>query len=190
SDPYNRAYDIGPSGLDRTNVALVNFIYSIPLFNNSTNRALKAGLGGWELSGIVTMESGFPLAINLGGPQGSNGLANATNRPNVNGSVSYPQQVTEWFNPAAFSVPALGQWGDLGKNAVRGPGRDNWNMSLFKSFVFNERGMALQFRAEFFNIWNHTQFANVSSTYTSSNFGQVTSTADPRTLQFGLKFSF
>jgi Carboxypeptidase regulatory-like domain len=190
SNPYNRAYDIGPSGLDRTNVALVNFIYSIPLFNNSTNRALKTALGGWDFSGIITMESGLPIWMTLGGSQGSNGTANGTNRPNVNGSVSYPQTVGQWFNPAAFSVPALGEWGNLGKNAVRGPGRDNWNMSLFKSFVFNERGTALQFRAEFFNVWNHTQFNNVSSSYSASNFGQVTSTWDPRTLQFGLKFMF
>jgi len=56
--------------------------------------------------------------------------------------------------------------------------------------VFNERGTTLQFRAEFYNVWNHTQFNNVSSTYTSSNFGQVTSTWDPRTLQFGLKLMF
>ena len=91
SNPYNRAYDIGPSGLDRTHVALVNFIYSVPLFNNSTNRVLKTTLGGWDFSGIITMESGLPLWVTLGGSQGSNGMANATNRPNVNGGVSYPQ---------------------------------------------------------------------------------------------------
>lgn len=191
SDPYNRAYDYGPSGLDRTHIGLVNFIYDLPVFRNTQNRFVRTTLGGWEVSGIGTMETGLPLFITLGGSQGSNGLANATNRPNVNGPVQYPDKVNEWFDPSIFSVPAIGQWGNLGKNAVRGPGRDNWNLSLFKEFVLSEsRGSRIEFRAETFNTFNHTQFHNVSTTYTSSNFGQVTSTWDPRVIQLGLKLLF
>ena len=191
SNPYDRGYDYGPSGLDRRNIALVNFIYDLPFFNTTNSKLLKSTLGGWELSGIVTAESGVPLNITLGGAQGSNGLASATNRPDVNGSVGMPQTVNAWFNTGAFSLPAVGQWGNLGKNAVYGPGRDNWNLSLFKSFLFSEaRGSRLEFRFEMFNAFNHTQFQNVSSTFTSSNFGAVTSTWDPRTMQLGLKLYF
>jgi TonB dependent receptor len=191
SNPYDRHYDYGPSGLDRTHIFLVNFVYQLPIFKNANNRLLKSTLGGWELSGIVTAETGLPLFITLGGSQGSNGLPNATNRPDVIGNVTYPQTVDQWFTKTVFSVPALGAWGDLGKNAVRGPGRDNWNLALFKSFVFSEaRGSRFELRLETFNTFNHTQFHDVSQSFSSSNFGAVTSTWDPRVLQLAAKLYF
>ena len=70
----------------------------------------------------------------------------------------------EWFNTAAFANPAVGGWGNAGHNSLRGPGRDNWNLSLFKSFVLNEaRGSRFELRAESFNTWNHTEFNQVSN---------------------------
>jgi len=85
----------------------------------------------------------------------------------------------------------VGDFGDLGHNAVRGPGRDNWNLSLFKSFVFSEtRGSRLEFRLETFNTWNHTQFNQVSNNSGASDFGQFKSAFDPRILQLGLKLYF
>jgi hypothetical protein len=99
--------------------------------------------------------------------------------------------VDQWFTPSAFSEPAVGAWGTLGHGVIRGPGRQNWNLSLFKNFVLSEsRGSKLEFRAESFNTWNHTQFHNVSTTFTSSNFGAVTSTWDPRVFQLGMKLIF
>ncbi len=191
SNPYNRAYDIGPSALDRTHIALVNFIYQLPIFNGSQSRLVKSTLGGWEVSGIVTAESGLPLFVNLGGSQGSNGLANGNNRPDFSGSLNYPQTVSQWFGTSGFSTPAIGAWGTLPNGKVRQPGRDNWNVSLFKSFVFSEaRGSRLEFRVESFNTFNHTQFNGISSTFTASNFGQVTSVWDPRVFQMGLKLMF
>jgi len=187
-------------------VGLVNFIYDIPLFRDTTHRMAKTFLGGWQLSGIVTMMSGFPLNITLGGAQGGNGLATGTNRPNYSGNVSYPSTRTSWFDNTAnsdntvkgpFSMPAIGDWGTLGHGVIRGPGRDNWNISLFKSFLLNERrNSRLEFRAESFNTFNHTQFqgnvnsGGISSTFTASNFGQVTSTWDPRVFQLGMKLYF
>jgi hypothetical protein len=150
---------------------------------------LKTVAGGWEVSGIVTMESGLPLFINEGGSEGSNGLSGATNRPDLTGSVSYPGTISQFFTTSGFSNPAVGAWGNLGKGVVRGPGRDNWNLSLFKSFVFSEaRNSRIELRVETFNTWNHTEFQNVSTTFGSSNFGQVTSTWDPRVFQLGGKF--
>ncbi len=191
SDPYNRNYDVGPSPMDRRNIALVNFIYQLPILRHSPNHLLKATLGGWELSGIVTMESGLPLGIALSGPQSSNGLPNSTNRPNVSGSVGYPGTVNEWFDTSVFSTPAMGQWGNLVKDSVYGPGRDNWNVSLFKSFTFSEaRDSRLELRVETFNTFNHTQFQNVGTSYPSGQFGQVTSMYDPRTIQVAAKLLF
>jgi hypothetical protein len=191
SNPYNRAYDLGPYAGDRTHIGVVSFVYELPFFHSSQNRAVKTLLGGWQTSGIVTMESGLPLSINLGGSQGGNGLPNSTNRPNINGAVTYPGTTAQWFSTSVFSTPAVGAWGNLPANSVRGPGRHNWNVSIFKRFVFSEsRGSAFELRVETFNTWNHTQFNQVSTTFSASNFGQVTSVQDPRVFQLGAKLYF
>ncbi|OLD81433.1 MAG: hypothetical protein AUF67_08150 [Acidobacteria bacterium 13_1_20CM_58_21] len=192
SNPYaGWRYDIGPGGYDRTHNAAFNFIYDIPVFRGSQSRLVKTALGGWQVSGIVTMSSGLPINIGLSGNQSGNGLPAATNRANLTGSVSYPHTVGQWFDTTAFTAPAVGAFGTLGHNALRGPGRDNWNMSLFKSFLFSEaRGSRLEFRAESFNTWNHTQFHDVSTNLGDSKFGQVTSAFEPRIFQLGMKIVF
>jgi len=198
SDPYlGWRHDVGPGGYDRTHVAVVDFIYDIPLFRHSDSRLLKSTVGGWEVSGIVTMESGIPINIGISGNQGGNGLPNATNRPNLIGKLAYPStveagdHVIQYLDPSAFALPTVGAFGNLGHNAIRGPGRDNWNLSLFKSFLLSEsRGSKLELRLETFNTWNHTQFNQVSNNFGSSNFGQYTSAFDPRILQLGGKIYF
>ena len=197
SNPYDFKYDYGTAYSDVAHVGLVNFVYDLPIYRNTKNRMAKTFLGGWQLSGIVTMMTGFPLNITLGGAQGSNGLATGTNRPNYSGNITYPETRLAWFSTSSFSLPAVGAWGNLGHGVIRGPGRNNWNLSIFKSFLISEkRNSRLEFRAESFNTWNHTQFqgnvnsGGVSSSFTSSNFGQVTSTWDPRVFQLGLKLLF
>jgi|tagenome__1003787_1003787.scaffolds.fasta_scaffold20988321_3 hypothetical protein len=212
SNPYDIHYDNGPSGLDRRHIAFVNFIYDIPLLRNSSNKLLKSTVGGWQVSGIVTLQSGEPLNITEGGitncAQGPNNpinctgsligtgnissiIPNANNRPNVSGGVSYPKTVSSWFNGAAFAPTVAGEWGNTPFNSLRGPGRQNWNLALFKSFLFSEtRGSKLEFRAEFFNAFNHTEFQNVSTTFTNGDFGAITSAHDPREIQLGLKLYF
>ena len=192
SNPYNRAYDYGPSPLDRRHIAIVNFIYQLPfLRGKDTSPILRSTVGGWEISGIGTLETGMPLSIGLAGSQSSNGLANGTNRPDVSGSVSTPHTLLDWFSPSAFSLPALGAWGNFPARSIYGPGRDNWNLSLFKSFNFSEaRGSRLEIRLETFNAFNHTQYQNISTSYGDSRFGQVTSTYNPRNVQLGVKLMF
>jgi hypothetical protein len=211
-NPYNLNYDSGPSGLDRTHIAFVNFIYDIPFLKNSSNTLLRSTVGGWQVSGIVTMQSGEPIHISEGGitncAQGINNpsscvgsligtgnissiIPNADNRPNISGSVSYPKTAGHWFSTSNFSPTVAGTWGNLPFNSIRGPGRQNWNLALFKSFLFSEtRGSRLEFRAEFFNAFNHTEFNNVSNSFTNGDFGAVTSTHDPREIQLGLKLYF
>jgi len=209
SNPYvGWRYDIGPSPFDRRHVAFVNFVYDIPVFKNSSNHLLKSTIGGWELSGIVVAQSGAPLNIGCNSTCGPSSLPSSTanifpggdvlSRPNIVGPIRYPKTVDEWFDPSAFGAPAPGTWGNLGFDALRGPGRQNWNLSLFKEFVINEdRGSRVEFRAESFNTWNHTQFggpgqggtntAGIITDLGSSNFGAVTSAWDPRVFQLGLK---
>jgi hypothetical protein len=204
SNPYlGWRYDFGPSPFDREHVAFVNFVYDIPLLRNSSSRALKTAFGGWQVSGIVTMQSGAPIDITYtANSEGAgfhknvaNVVPNTRNRPDLTGTISYPHKVGEWFDPAAFSAPATGTWGNLSHAALRGPGRQNWNLSVFKNFNFTERAR-LEFRVETFNTWNHTQFrgdiqgGGISTALGASDFGQVTAAFDPRQIQFGLKLFF
>ncbi len=165
SNPYNRGYDFGPSGLDRNQVFAVNFVYNLPFFRNTNNLFVKSALGGWTVSAIGTMVSGLAMNVTLGSTYGSNGIPGSTNRPDVVGSLAYPGTIAEWFDTGIFTQPAPGTWGDAGKMMLRGPGRDNWDVSLFKRFAFSESGQRdLEFRFETFNTFNHTQFANVDTT--------------------------
>jgi hypothetical protein len=210
TNPYQGwQYDVGPSVFDRTNIFFVNFVYDLPFLRDSSNRLLRTVVGGWELSGIVTAESGPPENLGINGTNVASVFpgGDVSNRPDVTGSLSYPKtkvtgsngQVTgvQWVNPAVFSAPAVGTWGNLGFDGVRGPGRDNWNLALFKNFVINEaRGSSFQFRAESFNTWNHTQFGGAgqnggfSNDFGAGNFGEVTSAFDPRVFQLGAKLIF
>ncbi|MGB7129465.1 MAG: carboxypeptidase regulatory-like domain-containing protein [Candidatus Sulfotelmatobacter sp.] len=219
SNPYaGWKYDVGPSSFDRTNIFFANFVYEIPFLRDSSNRFLKTAVGGWEFSGIVTAESGPPENIGINGENVASVFpgGDVANRPDITGSLSYPKakvvgstgQVTgiQWVDPSVFSIPAPGTWGNLGFDGVRGPGRDNWNLALFKNFVISEaRGSSFQFRAESFNTWNHTQFGGAgqnggfSNNFAgcvpgaagcTSNFGQVTSAFDPRVFQLGAKLIF
>ena len=200
SNPYaGWKYDLGPGGYDRTHVAVVDFIYDIPVFRHNDNKLLKSVVGGWQVSGIVTLESGLPINPQLGGSFGGFGNLGATNRPDLTGAVDYihggQSSATSgnpiWFSNSAFTAPTSGTFGTSGHNSLRGPGRDNWNLSLFKSFMISEsRGSRFELRLETFNTWNHTQFNAVDNTMADKNFGQVTSAFDPRFLQLGGKIYF
>jgi hypothetical protein len=202
ANPYDRSYGTGPAWFNRDHVFVANFVYDIPAFRHAGSRAVRTVAGGWQFAGYITAETGMPLNVYLGGAAAYNGLPNyqgngpGGNRPNVNGSISYPRTVNAWFNTSAFSTPALGQWGNLGFDALDGPGRHNWNLSLFKSFVLSEkRGSKLELRAESFNIFNHTQFqgsnvGGITLDRTRSDFGHITAAFDPRVFQLGLKAFF
>jgi len=202
TNPYvGWKYDNGPSNADRTHIFLANFIYDVPLFRHTNSHLMKTMLGGWEVSGIATIESGLPLNVVLSGNQGGNFITpsgvTGQNRPDLVGKISYPSTVLsgdqqiQYVDTTVFANPASGAFGNLGHNAVRGPGRDNWDMSLFKSFWFNEeRGSRFELRLETFNTFNHTQFQNVDLTLGDSRFGQFTNTYTQRILQLGAKLYF
>jgi hypothetical protein len=202
TNPYaGWRYDNGPSVYDRRNVAFVDFVYDIPFLRNSSSRVMKTALGGWSISGVVSMLSGAPLNIGVNGSNASSVISNSGNRPNLTGSVKYPKTVNAWFDPSSFSAPVCATgpdcYGNLPHNLVRGPGRDSWNLALFKSFVISEsRGSRFEFRVESFNPWNHTQFrgdyngGGISVNQGAGDFGQVKTAFDPREFQFGAKLIF
>ena len=183
-DSYDMRSERGLLGFDRTHNLSINYIYELPFFKNRRD-AVGRILGGWEISGITTVSSG-PTA-SPGISTGRNGLAT---RPDLaGGAIGGSKTVEQWFNTAAFAEPAPGFFGNAGRNIIREPGTHKWDMSFFKNNRITE-SVNLQFRAEFFNIFNHANFNGINTTFGSGAFGRVTSARDPRIIQFGLKLGF
>ncbi|HZL57757.1 MAG TPA: carboxypeptidase regulatory-like domain-containing protein, partial [Bryobacteraceae bacterium] len=148
--------------------------------------------GGWQLSPIIGLLSGQPLTLTDGGKDISLS-GQAQDRPNVvlPGSV-YPgtQTVTGWFNQAAFAVQPAGTFGNLGRDAIYGPGTIQFDISLARRFQFHER-YRFELRSDFFNILNHGNWNNPGVSIGSpATFGQITAFSSPRQIQLGLKFYF
>ncbi len=182
--------DWGPSALDVTHQASLSGSWQIPLQGRVA--------GGWELNAIATLLSGFPFTPQLGSNRSGDGDTRNPDRPSYNPSFTGPiikGSPNQWFNPAAFTVPAVGTWGNVGRGTLTGPGLANVDTSLFRNFKVRER-TTLEFRAEFFNILNHTNFGTpnatvFSGTSISPSAGLITTTATTsRQIQFGLKLMF
>jgi hypothetical protein len=187
-DPYNPRYDYGTAGYDRRHIAIFSYVYEFPFFRTSSSRATKALLGGWTLSGVTLFQTGQPLTVNASGDNLGLG-GNTTNHSDLVAAITYPKTFNQWFSTSSFAQPAALTWGSSPRNNVKGPGRDNWNLSLYKTFQFSEK-TGLEFRAESFNAWNHTQFTGVDTGLSGGGFGKVNATADPRVFQFGAKVFF
>jgi hypothetical protein len=192
---YDRALDYGPSQQDRRHIFSLSYVYHLPFFRDEKGFVGKA-LGGWELAGITSAASGSPLTVTSSGIDpaalGFLGTSAAGGRPDVNRNPNLPlRTVAQWFDPTAFTlVPAgLTRPGDSPRGVIIGPGYQKWDMNLGKTFKLKEN-INLQFRAEAYNVFNHTNLLGVSTSFGSSTFGQVTSTRDPRIIQFALKLAY
>ena len=176
----------------------------LPSFKNRGS-AFSHILGDWQLNGIFSHYGSTPVDV-LSGVNTYGTAGNVNPRPNLVQGVPiylHTADKTQWLNPAAFSLPGVGQLGSLGKGSIRGKPINNVDFSIAKNWKFKER-YGLQFRGEMFNVFNHANFGgyhnslNFQGNSTLSNFGSVTngsfgtlSTAQaPREIQFGLKFSF
>jgi len=195
ANPFDLSYMKGSGGLDRRHIFNVNYVYSLPFFAHSTNKAAHGVLSGWQFSGVSFIQSGVPLQVTYG-PDVLGLGGGTTNRPDLVASVKYPKTPQAWFTKASFAAP-VAPWaggpnngfGSARKDSVVGPGLVNFNMSLFKTINLTER-MKFELRFESFNTFNHVQFQNLDLGFTDGNFGKPTTTYDPRTLQLGGKFSF
>ncbi|MEO7144010.1 MAG: hypothetical protein ABI165_10990 [Bryobacteraceae bacterium] len=103
--------------------------------------------------------------------------------------LTYPQTIGQWFNTAVFQKPAFGKFGNAGPGTITGPGLVNFDMGLYKDFAFTEK-RRLQFRSEFFNVFNHTNFGNPTTTVGSGNYGLITSALDARIIELSLRLHF
>jgi hypothetical protein len=113
----------------------------------------------------------------------------ATRPDRTSASLAGPKTVREWFNPAAYTQPAAGYFGNAGTGTIQGPGVINFDMAFYKTFRIQERH-SIEFRAELFNIFNHTNFSGVDTTLGSGTYGQVTSARSPRIAEFALRYQF
>jgi Carboxypeptidase regulatory-like domain len=213
SNPYaGPQYDAGRSGYDRLHNLSFNFIYDLPFLRHSSNALTRTVVGGWEVSGIVTIESGVPYNVTLSSglaipssqctppatscgtyDQGGNGVG-GTNRPDKVGAIVAPHTKQQWATASAFAFPTVGAWGNFAHNSLDGPGRDNWNMSLFKNFVFSEaRGSQFELRLETFNTFNHPQISGIATGWdkpNSTTFGVPNGFFPGRIVQLGGKITF
>jgi hypothetical protein len=186
NNPFNLRLERGLSEFDLRHNFVVTYIYELPWMKG--NRLL----GGWSVNGITVARTGFPIKIVIPTDNANTGVSGGQ-RPNLVGTLELPksQRTADlWFNTAAVAVPAPFTFGNLGRNVFIGPGAINFDFGAYKTFRITERN-ALQFRAEFFNIFNHVNLGQPGASLTTSTFGRISSTAtDARDVQFALRYQF
>ena len=198
----NFAANKGLSDWDRRNIYTMSVVYELPFGQGKhflTSGPGKWVLGGWQLNGLWSWESGLPLDISMS-PSSLNAPGNI-NRPNVNGPVQIFGGIgpgTLYFDTSKFSLPAAGTFGNLGRNVLHGPGINTFDASVFRRFPIRER-LNMEFRAEAFNLTNTPQYDRPGYVFASDpNFGQVTSAHgtqsvlinNARQLQFSMRLQF
>ncbi|HYP06612.1 MAG TPA: TonB-dependent receptor, partial [Bryobacteraceae bacterium] len=209
-DPRCLDCEYGPSTFNTPHRFVASVQYELPIGRgkglNVENGVLNAIVGGWQIAGIYTQQSGRPLNTN-GWNAAGQVVVPENNRLNATGLDPYlpeeqrirpaGQTGINYLNPAGFAPPAPGTFGNAGRNALIGPSTWNADLSMLKNFRITE-GHSLQFRYETFNTFNHPQWGspnvtawNANTTVAPANFGRITSTAnDMRQMQFALKYIF
>jgi hypothetical protein len=203
--PLNPKLDWGPAATDVRQAASLNGSWELPFgarrrFLNHASAPVNFAAAGWTTSAILAVQTGFPFTPQLGYNPTGNGDTRNPVRPNWNPAFSgnlYPHTPGEFFNPSAFVAPATGTYGNVKRDSLTGPGLSQLDFSAVKNSRITER-LGLQFRAEFFNILNHTNFITPNEVvYTSATSGisptagVVTATSTTsRQIQFGAKLQF
>ncbi len=191
------------ASFDTPDRLVVSYVLDVPVgkgrkYMNHTNGFVNAAIGGWGFQGITTIQEGFPLHFgtnsnnsnSFGGGQRPNVVSGCD--PSISGSIQ--SRLNEAFNTSCFTQPAEFTFGDASRTdpKLRSPGIANWDFTAFKSFALSPEGRVnLQFRAEFFNIFNRVQFGYPGQSLGSSSFGVISSQVNqPRLIQFALRLSF
>jgi hypothetical protein len=195
--------DWGPLALNAEHQASLSARYELPFGRGKQWLGSITGIGdklvtGWQLSGIVTLLSGFPFTPQIGSNRSGDGDTRNPDRPSLNPAFKgtiIEGNPNQWFDPNAFILPAAGTYGNLGRGVFNGPGLADIDLPVFKNIALAER-VKLQIRSEFFNTLNHANFGSpnaivFSGTQISSTAGLITSTATTsRQIQFSMKLTF
>ena len=194
TNPYDRGFDYALSREDVTHNLKFSNVWQVPTMQVPT--ALSWALNGWMLNSLVTWQSGFPFSVTAGRDNSLTGVNRdradyiGGGDPNLSSSRSHGEMVAQFFDTSRFVQNAPGTYGNSGRNIIRGPRFFNTDVGLLKNNRITER-YNLQFRAEFFNIFNNVNFNLPNSNLSSgAQFGRITSALDPRILQFSLKLLF
>jgi len=191
-NPYNPAVSRSLSAFDLSHNFVISYSYDLPSPKSLTGFS-RAILSGWTVSGITRFTTGLPVTLSEGDDASLCGCEGA-DRPNYTGEkirILDPRQSgNQWFDTSPFFPETIGQVGNANRRFFHGPGLNNWDIAFHKNTTIYER-MNLEFRAEFFNVFNHTQFENPDGSIDSgSGFGFISSARDPRIGQVALKLSF
>lgn len=190
TNPWDHSIDRGLSDFHRAHRFVTSGLWQLPRLAGQS-RAAKAVAGGWSVGGVLTLQSGPFFSVRSGRDNSRSGQG--YDRADLVGDVTRPagvDPVRQWFNTKAFVQNAIGTFGNSGRNIVEGPGLAQVNFVVSKSFTLYKES-TLQFRAEFFNLFNRPNFISKrSESLTSGTYGRLTSAEDPRILQFGLKYQF
>jgi hypothetical protein len=196
-----RAWMYGKAGFDRTHNLVISYIWDLPGFTGR-QFLLRNLLNRWQWSGIMTFQSGSPLGVGMtttdnadiaGGGDGVRTVV-LTNPILARGD----RTLTRFFNTAAFARPEQGTYGNAPRDVIRGPGLNNWDISVVKSVALGSELRLLQLRGEFYNAWNHTQFTNVDTTaqfnpagqQVNARFGALTAANPARVAQIAIRVTF
>jgi hypothetical protein len=184
---------------------VISYVLDLPvghgkMFMSDATGVVDKLVSGWGIDGVTTFQKGFPLVLGNGNANYTTSFGGGSRPDRVAGcNTSHPSgtsKLNEWFNTACFVSPADFVFGNESRTDphLRGSGVNNFDFALFKRTRFGpDEKLGLEFRTEFFNLFNRTQFAPPNTSVGSSTFGQVTSTypgTNPRLVQFGLKFVF
>lgn len=194
-DVYAPALEKADSSFDHRQRVTASVLYAIP-FAKESHGWLHRFAGDWHASAIVIVQSGAPFTVNLSSAAGQDvahiGLVNGNNieRPDLIANPNNgPHTPSEWFDIAAFALPAQDSFGTAGRNVVIGPGLADLDVALQKEATMRER-LKLQFRCDVYNVFNHPNFDLPGRIFGASNFGVITSAEDPREFQFALKLVY
>lgn len=195
-DPKNWKGSKGNSAYDVRQRFVASGTYDLPLgagkrFMSSSGFVSKL-VGGWQANGIATLSSGNWSNVTVAGDQANIGAGFRAIRPNVLRNPNLPSSERtprRWFDTQAFALQPFGTYGNAGRNIIENPGVNTFDFSVFKNTSFRE-SYNIQFRAEFYNFFNHPNFLGGNTSIEAADFGVITQAAPPRSIQFGLKFMF
>ena len=196
-----RVWNYGLSSFDRTHVLKLNWLWDLPKTSEG-NRLTRGVLNDWQMSGIASFVSGAPLGVgfttvtplDITGSPTDGARVVVTGNPVLSKSE---QTFSRFFNTGVFALPKVGSIGNSAKTVIRGPGINNWDAAIFKTFPLRE-SLRLQFRWEMYNVFNHTQFSAVDTNarfdaagnQVNTRFGELTAARNPRQMQFALRLNF
>jgi hypothetical protein len=196
-----RVWNYGLAGFDRTHMLKVNWLWDLPKTRRSLAPA-RAVLNDWQISGIQTCTSGAPVGVGFSQVTAVDltGTPSIGARIVVTGNPVLPKSertFSQNFRTDVFALPAVGTLGNAARTLLRGPGINNWDFGVVKDFPIWER-LKVQFRTEFYNAFNHTQFSSFDSTarfdatgkQVNARLGEFTAARNPRTIQFALRLRF